>query len=210
MPINKGKFATILELEVNKKDEANKGKYVKVGSLNLFIPLLADAGIDAVQAKDKDGKPLVEDGIPVYETDEANWIQGAMVNAAKAQARNRLISGTATLKDGKTISDDWLTLTAESEGVGNPAALLAVREVKEQFKKWVSSLGKSGAAQSLLNALFANKQSLTLQSTETKGKVENYVTEFASSLPVEALEKGQKYIQSVMDACKPVEDATDF
>lgn len=206
--VNKAKFATALAIEVNKKGA--DGKYNKLGEVKIFVPLLADAGIEAEQAKDAAGILMVEDGLPVYVDDYYNWIQGAMLAQTKAQARNKLVSGTATLKDGKVIADDWETITAEAEGVGNPAALLAVREIKAAFQKWVASLGKSAAAQGLLTTLFNSKQSLTVQSTENKAKMEGYVNDFADSLDADALTKGLRYITGVLDACKPIEDATDF
>lgn len=209
MSINTGKFATSIKIEVNKKNEVTS-KYDKLGEIAVFIPTLADAGYEAEQAKDEKGALLFEDGLPVYVADSDNWLQGAMLAQAKAQARNKLISGTATLKEGKTIADDWASLTAESEGVGNPAALLAMRETKNAFTKWVATLGKSAGAQAMLTQLFNSKAALQVQNAENKAKMEAYVTDFVESLDAATLEKGQRYIQSVLTACKAVEDAADF
>jgi hypothetical protein len=206
--INKGAFALALKLEVNKK--GTDGKYVPVGSIQMPFPTLADAGISAEQAKDEAGALLFEDGVPVYVSEEANWLQNAILAQVKAQARNKLVSGTATLKEGKTIATNWDELTAEAEGTGNPAALLAIRELKTAFGKWVSSLGKSQAAQTLLNTLFGNKQSLATQTTETKAKMVGYITEFAQTLDADALEKGKRYLDSLLAICETNADAEDF
>ena len=61
-------FAACL-IEVNKKVD---GKYAKVGDVTIHVPTLDCFGITAEQAKDKDGAPLVDDGLPVYTTDKAN------------------------------------------------------------------------------------------------------------------------------------------
>ncbi len=199
-------FALCL-IEVNKKVD---NKYSKVGEVTIHVPTLDCFGIQAEQAKDKDGNLLVDEGLPVYTTDEANWLQGAILAQVKAQARNKLVSGTAELKPGAKIATNFAELTAEGDRAGNGAALQAIRELKTAFAKWVAGLGKSAAAQALLNGLFGNKQALAVQAAENKGKMAQYVTEFAETLSPEALEAGQKYLQSLLDVCSSTVDASDF
>lgn len=196
-------------IEVNKKDEATK-KYVKVGEVSIHVPTLAAFGIEAEQAKDKDGKPMVEDNLPVYTTDTANWLQGAILAQVKAQARNKLVSGTADLKPGAKIATNFAELTAEGDRAGNGAALQAIRDLKLLFAKWVAGLNKSSAAQALLNSLFGNKQALAVQAEENKAKMAQYVSDFADSLTPEQLEAGQKYLQSLLDTCSTAVSADDF
>ena len=199
-------FAACL-IEVNKKVD---GKYAKVGDVTIHVPTLDCFGITAEQAKDKDGAPLVDDGLPVYTTDEANWLQGAILAQVKAQARNKLVSGTAELKPGAKIATNFAELTAEGDRAGNGAALQAIRELKTLFAKWVAGLGKSAAAQALLNGLFGNKQALAVQAADNKAKMMQYVQDFAESLEEAQLEAGQKYLQSLLDVCASSVSADDF
>lgn len=194
-------------IEVNKKVD---NKYSKVGDVTIHVPTLACFNIQAEQAKDKEGTLLVDDGLPVYTTDEANWLQGAILAQVKAQARNKLVSGSAELKPGAKIATNFAELTAEGDRAGNGAALQAIRELKTLFAKWVAGLGKSAAAQALLNGLFGNKQALAVQAVDNKNKMAQYVADFAESLAPEALESGQKYLQSLLDVCSTSADASDF
>ena len=199
-----------IKMEVNKKNAAKGGKYEKVGEQEIFVPALHEVFPDIKISKTEDGKDLVEDGLPVYEDDKHNYIQGAIFAAVKAQARNKLVSGTANLKPGQEIAKDWDALTAESERGGNGAALALMHETKKAFAEYVKGLGKSANAQQLLNMLFSNKQALSLQDENTKGKMEGYVTGFAESLEPEALTKYERYITAILAACEKVEAVDDF
>lgn len=199
-------FASCI-IEVNKKVDK---KYEKLGDVTIFVPTLDCFGLVAEQAKDKDNNPMVDEGLPVYTTDEANWLQGAILAQVKAQARNKLVSGTAELKPGAKIATNFAELTAEGDRAGNGAALQAIRDLKTAFAKWVSGLGKSAAAQALLNGLFGNKQALAVQAVDNKQKMAQYVADFAETLTPEALEAGQKYLQSLLDVCASTVSADDF
>jgi hypothetical protein len=197
-----------LKIKVNQKVN---GKYSEVGEVAIFVPMLHEVFPDAVKiAKDKDGKDVTEEGLPVYEKDEHNWIQGSMLAQVKAQARNKLQPKTAQLKAGQTIATDWASLTAEGERVGNPEALAAIREAKGDFAAWVATLGKSAGAQATLNTLFGNKQALSLQSSDNKAKMAQYVTDFAKSLDEAKQERYTRYLESVIAACEVVTEVDDF
>lgn len=197
-----------LAIDVNKK-VANK--FQKVGEVAIYCPTLEDAGLTgAARQKDEGGNDVYEDGLPVYQDKSHNWIQGAILSQVKAQARNKLVSGTATLKDGQAIATDWDTLTAEGERGGNGDALAVVREVKAAFAKHVASLGKSQKAQETLTTLFGSKQSLALQSPDNKAKMEQYVTAFAETLDEAQLARYMKYLEGITAACAVTEEVDDF
>ncbi len=196
-----------LSIEVNKKVG---GKFEKVGAVDIYVPTLEAAGFTPERQKDDAGNDVMEDGLPVYKTDAHNWIQGAMLAQVKAQARNKLVSGTAALKDGQAIATDWPTLTAEGERGGNGDALAVVREVKEAFKKHVATLNKSQKAQETLVTLFASKQSLALQSPENKAKMAQYVADFAETLEEPQMARYMKYLEAINAACEVGEEVEDF
>lgn len=196
-----------LTIEVNKKVAA---KFVKVGEVAIYCPTLEDAAFPPVRQLDEAGKEVFEDGLPVYKEKAHNWIQGAILAQVKAQARNKLQTGTATLKDGQTIATDWETLTAEGDRGGNGDALAAVREAKAAFAKHVGTLGKSQKAQDTLTTLFASKQSLALQSPENKQKMAAYVEGFAASLDEAQLARFMKYLEGISGACEVTDEVEDF
>ena len=196
-----------LMIDVSKKEN---GKYVKVGEVAIYVPTLVEAGWDAEQQTGVDGQPLMEDGLPIYKTDQANWVQGAILAAVKAAARNKLVSGTVQLKEGASIASNWDELTAEGERGGNGAALAALRELKALFAAWVAKLGKTAGAQAMLVSLFGNKQALALQSPTNKQKMAGYIEDFSESLSAVQLEAGQKYLQTLLDHCEGEVDLGDF
>jgi hypothetical protein len=140
-----------------------------------------------------------DDGIPEYSSAEANWIQTAILSYAKANARNKLVSGTIELKDGLKIPETWEEFTAETGRSGEALAIL--REAKADFAEWISKQGKSEAATKVIVTLFNNRAALDLQSAGNKGKMLSYVESFAESLSPEKLERLQRPIESVMEAC---------
>lgn len=181
-----------------------------VGNVQIFVPLLASLGITAEQAQ-ADGKPAVtEDGLPIYTSDAHNWLQNAILAQVKAQARNKLVPSTITLKDGQTIATDWAGLTAESVG-GGAVHLANIREVKALFASWVAKLGKSAGAVAKIVGAFNNPEALKVADTVSKGKIAQYVTDFAETLSEEEQAKYSKYIVKLIDIATGDEiEADDF
>ena len=183
----------VYKMEVSKTE--NK-KYVKVGTVDIFYPTVEEiAGFCQGAKVVKTG----EDGIAEYESPEANWIQTAIMSYAKANARNKLVSGTCDLKDGLKIPETWAEFTAETGRSGEALAIL--REAKAEFTDWISKQGKSEAVTKVLITLFNNRAALELQTPANKAKMLGYVESFAESLSAEKLERMQKPIENVLDAC---------
>jgi hypothetical protein len=186
------------QMDVSKKDPKTN-KYVKQGEVAVTTPLLADV-IPFMGA----AITSEEEGVPVYDAPEANWLMSAILSYVKATARNKLISGTANLKDGLKIPETWAEFTAE--GIrGGGAALLAYQEAKRSFAEWITKQGKTENVQNTLITLFGNKAALSLQSTKNKEKMKAYVEEFASALEEDVLERLQRPIESVIEACSTEE-----
>ena len=188
-----------LAVEVSKKVVVgpDKNEYQKVGDIVIPVPSLKAFGIEAKI------KEMGEDGLPVYEDENMDWLFGAVVASAKAQARNKLISGTAELKDGQKIAENFAELVAEGERRGNAEALKLAKEVQTSFAAYVQTLGKSAQAVAVLVGLFRNKAALALQNDETKTKFKGYLSSFASSLEDKDLERYTKYLTSVEEADAP-------
>lgn len=202
----------MFEITMDVAKKAN-GKHEKIGDVKIYVPSLDELGLTgAKQAEDKEGKPVVEDGLPVYVDDRHNWVLGTVYAAVKAQARNRLVPGSVDLRDGATIADTVEALIAEGErGAGSAAALAIVRELKTKFAAYVAGLGKSQAAQAILLSLFGSKVALATQSQVNKEKFAGYLADFADKgLDADLLEKGARYIQSLLDICEKEVEAEDF
>jgi len=195
-------FAKIT-IDVSKKEN---GKFNKVGEQVIHCPTLADIiqFVTSPVKKDDKGAEMSDEGLPVYESDEANWVQGAMLAAVKAQARNKMVSGTAQLKDGQKIPETWAELCAE--GVRDGSGLALAREFKAAFGDWVAKQGLSEAAANALTTLVSNKAALTLQSESVKKKVADRLAQFADGLEPDALEKFMRPLEAATAATQAVEE----
>jgi hypothetical protein len=179
------------------------GEFKKVGEMVIHCPTLQDClPFMGAAIKMEDGKEVTEEGVPVYDSQEANWIQGAILAAVKAQARNKLVPKTATLKDGLKIPENWAELTAEGTR-GQGEGLAIAREAKAAFAEWLTKQGISEAAQNTLNTLFGNKSALMLQPETVREKVKARVEAFANSIEDTAiLERFTRPLEGVLEACK--------
>ena len=130
------------KMEVSKKEN---GAYVRQGEIEVYYPLLNELGL-SVEAEKND-----EEGFPIYTDEKVQYVFDAVLAAVKAQARNKLVSGTATLKPGLSIAS---TVEELLESGGNKGdALAAVREFLAAFKAWLPKTGKSEKVQAAVYEL---------------------------------------------------------
>ena len=176
-------------MEVSKKEN---GAYVKQGEITVFYPLLSELGLDVEPTKND------EDGFPIYSDEKVQYVFDAVLAAVKAQARNRLVSGTATLKPGLTIAS---TVEELLESGGNKGdALAAVREFLAAFKAWLPKTGKSEKVQSAVYELARNKASVALQSDDKKAKFSVYLSGFAETLNAEQVARFSRPLLALNEA----------
>lgn len=182
------------KMEVSKKEEvAGRPQYVKQGEVEIFYPTLEDFGITA-EVKETD-----EEGFPVYTDSKMQYAFDAVLAAVKAQARNKLISGTATLKDGQSIATT-LEQLLESNTANRGDALAAVREMLAAFKAWLATTGKKESVQAAVYSLAANRTGLSLQSEEKKGKFLVYLADFAGKLTAAQADRFAKPLTALEEA----------
>ncbi len=178
-------------MEVSKKVD---GAYQKVGEVPVYFPLFSELDIPVESTKTD------EDGMPVFENEKHGFVYAAVVAAVKAQARNKLVSGTATLKAGLTIAE---TVEELLETGGNKGeALAAIRECLAAFKAWLPSTGKPEKTQAALLQLMKSKDALSIQSEEKKQKFSVYVQDFAASLKPEQVSRFERHLTAINDACQ--------
>lgn len=183
-------------MEVSKKEVVNgANQYVKQGEVTIFYPLLSELGL-AVEPKELDAE-----GFPIYADEKVQYAFDAILAAVKAQARNKLVSGTATLKDGQKIAESVDELL-ESGGGNKGDALAAVREMLVAFKAWLPSTGKKENVQAAVYDLARNKTGLALQSADKKQKFSGYLADFAATLSPEQSARFQRPLLSLSEACE--------
>lgn len=180
------------------------GKREEVGEIALVVPTLEDCAefVAGAKIKEKD-----DEGLPVYEKDEANWIFSAILSYAKAAARNKLVPGTVSLKPGLAIATSWAEFCAEGER-NTGAALALAREARTMFTEWLSKQGKAENVVAVISQLFANRTALQVQSADKKEKMSAYVQAWAESLEAETLERMARPIELVLEACAA--ESVDF
>ena len=178
-------------MEVSKKEN---GAYVKQGEVEVFYPLLNELGLD-IEADKMD-----EEGFPIYSDEKVQYVFDAVLSAVKAQARNRLISGTASLKPGLAIAS---TVEELLESGGNKGdALAAVREFLAAFRAWLPKTGKSEKVQAAVYELARNRASVAMQPDDKKAKFSNYLADFADTLNEEQAARFSRPLLALNDACE--------
>ena len=166
----------------------------EVGKVEATVPLLDE--VTAVVATAKISETDKESGLPVYDTDEANFVFNSVLAAVKAMVRNRLVPKSIKLKDGAIIPSNWAELCAEASPSG--AALANFRDCKNAFSAYVATLGKSEATANRIVLFFGNKEALATQTMDTKAKFLVYVEQFAETLKEEDAERYLSTLEKVM------------
>lgn len=209
-------------MQVIKQDVSVRkdGKFAKVGEYEVHVPTLAEIIAIVANAKpkkadkdtakeliDADGNEITKDGLPVYEADEADWIQKAMFAQVKAQARNKLVPETANLKPDNKIATNWEELCEEGKRGGGEHLAIA-REIRAMFAEWLKKQNLAEAAQNALNIFFGNSKALAVQQPSTKEKMKAKVMAFAEAtlLTPELIDRYEKSIEAVLAACEGTED----
>lgn len=196
-----------IQMPVARTVEKNgKKEREQVGQFIVTVPVLED--IIPFLGSKVTGE---EDGLPVYDSDEANFVMSAIVSYVKAGARNKIeiVGDAARVKDGLKIPENWQELCQEGTRGGGAAALAILREAKEAFASWFKTLNKSEAATTMAVTFFSNRPALQTQSAEVKARMLGYLEQFAESLDEQALEKFAKPIENVMTAAN-VATGADF
>lgn len=178
-------------MEVSKKEN---GAYVKQGEIEVHYPLLSELGL-TVEPSGAD-----DDGFPTYQDEKVQYVFDAVLAAVKAQARNRLISGTATLKPGLSIAASVEELLESGGNKGD--ALAANREFLAAFKAWLPSTGKSEKVQAAVYELARNKASVSLQTDDKKQKFAVYLSNFAETLDAEKAARFSRALLALNEACE--------
>lgn len=182
------------KMVVSKKEN---GAYVEVGKVDVFYPTLDEMGL-AVEPSGKD-----EDGFPTYADEKVQYVFDAVLAAVKASARNKLVTGTAELKEGNKIADTVEELLATGQRGGE--ALETRRAFLTAFKAWLPSLGKSAGFNTGIYDLVSSTKNLPYMSDARKKAVLGYVTSFASTLATDDVVKYTRILTQIDELCSAVD-----
>lgn len=186
-------------------------KRKEIGAVNIFTPDMSEIAKIAVGAKETSKDET--DGLPVFDSQEANWLFGAVFNAVKMAARNKLENKSIKLKEGLSIAETLESLTEEGQRGGGGEGLAILREVKSAFADWVATLGKSETTTSFIVTMFTNRAALATQTINVKEKMGKYIEEFGAKLTDEQLDRFSRPLEAITAACSTpstAEDAQDF
>lgn len=186
------------KMEVSKKEN---GAYVKQGEVEVFYPTLEEMGIDIPSTGDD------EEGFPLYADERVQWVSDAVLAAVRAKARNKLVSGTATLKDGLSIASTVEELIAEAERSGE--ALANRREAIKALVAFVPAAGKSAAVQAWVAEQCKNLAGIQFQSAARKQLLTDIAEAFASSLTPEQASKFSRFLIALTEAASAVASLDD-
>lgn len=193
-----------IKMDVSKKvGEGDNKKYEKVGEVEVFYPDLIELGFAGVEPKVLEGKELEEAaGFLRYSDPRHQYVYDAVCAQVRATVRNRLVNGTATLKDGASIPSNIDELLeggdAQGEAVKRTNAYLA------SFKAWLPTLGKSAAYNDAMQAYVRAHKLIPAQTAEIKSKILSAITAHAATLKPEDAMQWKSSIDKIGDACKAV------
>jgi hypothetical protein len=187
-------------MEVSKKEN---GVYVKVGDVTINYPLLSELGL-SVDPSSFDA----ESGLPVYSDDKQQFAFDAIFAAVKASARNKLVSGTADLKEGNKIAETIEELL--SSGGNNGEALKVLRDMLAAFKAWLPATVKATTVQEAIYNLVSNRKTITLQAEDKKQKLAAYLADFAGTLTTEQAASWGRHLTALDELCQTANALDDM
>lgn len=196
----------ILKQDVTTLNAATK-KREKVGEFEAFVPSLNDftASIESAAVTGADSE-----GMPTFNSDAANWLFSAIIDKVKRQARNSLVSGTATLKAGHSIAMTFEDLVKPLV-VSSSTALAQYAEVARLFVGWLEATGKPAAVHASFSQLVRQRSAIALQGDKVREVLAKWLTDFATEAAANgALDDFQQnYVVSLIEACNGQDESLE-
>lgn len=189
-----------LNMKVSKKVD---GEYQEVGAVDVPVFSLVDFGINIEPTEAKD-----DDGLPLYEDKKVQYVFDSLLAATKADARNKLVSGTANLKAGAKIASTVEELIAKAERSG--AALQLNRDFLASFASYLKSAsGKSEAVQALYNSMVKTRASIALSSEARRQGLLAQIEAYTVQASAEDATKFGNILTTISEQCQGAEELSD-
>jgi hypothetical protein len=191
-----------ITIEVTKTVKDAKGaRREHVGFVTMFSPSLRDFGIevDPVSQDEKTGELT-------YADIKVQWLYNSVLAAVKANARNKLQTGSISLKPNNKFAETLEELVTPSE---NASTVLADRRaLLDMFKGYLATLDKPDNVKRLLLSFLEKPDTLALQPTEQRAKIQTYFEEFGGAVEDKLTEWQGEYLVNVIAQCTA--DAIEF
>jgi len=198
-------LAVSIDLIISKQEG---GKRVEIGKVPCYIPTLSAFGLDITPKADDEGNAVLDsDGLPEYDTQEAQWLFASVVNWSKAAARAKTLPGSATVRPGATLPTTLAELTTPAVRTGS--IVLAERgTLIGMWNAFVDTLPNQAAVKALAKQFMKAPDSLMAQPENVKTAMSGWVETFASDQAEKLTEYQMTHLESVIAACEA--DAADL
>jgi hypothetical protein len=178
------------------------GEYKEVGKVVVPMFDLIEFGLEVTESG------VAEDGLSTYSDERVQFVYDAVCAATKADARNKLVSGSATLKAGNKIADSVAELIAKAERSG--AALAINREFITSFTAYLAQKSaKSAAVQALYAGMVKNRQSIALSTEARRNGLLAQVESYTEQATAEEAEKFANILTAIAEACSGATEVDD-
>lgn len=203
------------QMHVSKKEA---GEYKPVGVVVVPMFALNEFGITCATELDAEQRAAAvkaleisaedDDGLDYYADARIQFVYDAVVSATKADARNKLVSGSSALKPGNKIADTVEELIAKAERSG--AALALNREFLTSFSAYLAAKsGKSAVVQALYNGMTKVRATITLSSQARKDGLLAQLEGYIGQATTEDVAKFSNIITTLGDLCSSAEAIGD-
>lgn len=178
------------------KNVTKNGKVERenVGVVALFAPALSDFGL-SVEPTGQDATT----GELTYATAQDQFLYNSLLAAVKANGRNRLVSGSTTLRPGAKLPTTLEELVTPSE---NTSTVLADRRALfDYFKGYLAAMDKPDNIKRLLTGFLEKPELLALQPEDKRQKIKPYFEQFGSEVEERLNEWQADYLINVIAQC---------
>ena len=198
----------IVKTDVSKLDQVAKVR-VPMGSYAFYLPSLKDFGIEAQATSVVDPETGEVVGL-TYESIPHQWLGKAIEAAAKSQSRNKLFPGTADLRPGAKMPENFLEVVTPTEGKGGSVILAERHALFASWADYVKTLDKSDAVKRLLVLFVRTPDALLPQPEKIKQTTASYLVEFGTAQAEKLTEWQGNYLNGILEACAGEEEGADW
>ena len=189
-----------IKLEVSKTVEKAGGVKVreKVGEVSVYSPTLADFGM-AVEPVSQDAQT----GELTYAEPASQWLYNALLGAVKANARNKMQTGSTDLKANNKFASTLEELITPAET--GSVVLAERRGLIDMFKGYLGELAKPENVKKLLLNFLEKPDTLALQPAEQRAKIKAYFDTFGGQVEDKLTAWQGDYLLNVIAQCEAEE-----
>ncbi len=165
-----------------------------VGSVEVYAPTLAEFGLAVEPVSQNE-----ETGELTYAAHADQFLYNAVLAQVKANARNKMQSGSISLKPNNKFAENLQELITPSESTST--VLAERRALFELFKDYLSNLARPENVKRLLLTFLEKPETLALQPAEQRAKIKVYFDEFGGSVEEKLTQWQGDYLINTIAQC---------